>query len=224
MMRLGLFITIICLAFGLGSLASAQSSSGVVNSHQNPFENLEAMTGRVLIIIDEHKDGYPANEDAYFEALNTLMTGFVDFDFVAKKVMGRYAKSSSKEQRVRFETAFRQGLVETYGRGLMSYGNEKIVLINKQALADIEQRCLQRNLSHKDWICDERRMGLTAGGDALYMHCLPADIGDEVTPGVMAKHTVNVAREANWKLYVIMALLAGAKLRDVNERLDKLEK
>jgi phospholipid transport system substrate-binding protein len=144
MMRLGLFITIICLAFGLGSLASAQSSSGVVNSQQNPFENIEAMTGRLLIIIDEHKDGYPANEDAYFEALNTLMTGFVDFDFVAKKVMGRYAKSSSKEQRVRFETAFRQGLVETYGRGLMSYGNEKIVLINKQALAEKQRRVIAK--------------------------------------------------------------------------------
>lgn len=144
MMRLGLFITIICLAFGLGSLASAQSSSGVVNSQQNPFENIEAMTGRLLIIIDEHKDGYPANEDAYFEALNTLMTGFVDFDFVAKKVMGRYAQSSSKEQRVRFETAFRQGLVETYGRGLMSYGNEKIVLINKQALAEKQRRVIAK--------------------------------------------------------------------------------
>ena len=143
-MRLGLFITIICLAFGLGSLASAQSSSGVVNSQQNPFENIEAMTGGLLIIIDEHKDGYPANEDAYFEALNTLMTGFVDFDFVAKKVMGRYAKSSSKEQRVRFETAFRQGLVETYGRGLMSYGNEKIVLINKQALAEKQRRVIAK--------------------------------------------------------------------------------
>mgnify|MGYP003324937783 FL=1 len=144
MMRLGLFISIICLAFGLGSLASAQSSSGVVNSQQNPFENIEAMTGKLLIIIDEHKDGYPANEDAYFEALNTLMTGFVDFDFVAKKVMGRYAKSSSKEQRVRFETAFRQGLVETYGRGLMSYGNEKIVLINKQALAEKQRRVIAK--------------------------------------------------------------------------------
>ena len=143
-MRLGLFITIMCLAFGLGSLSSAQSPSGVVNSQQNPFENIEAMTGRLLIIIDEHKDGYPANQDAYFLALNTLMTGFVDFDFVAKKVMGRYAKSSSKEQRVRFETAFRQGLVETYGRGLMSYGNEKIVLINKQALAEKQRRVIAK--------------------------------------------------------------------------------
>jgi ornithine carbamoyltransferase len=51
------------------------------------------------------------------------------------------------------------------------------------------------------------------------MHCLPADIGAEVTPGVMARHTVNVAREASWKAFVIMALLATAKVPDLSEKL-----
>ncbi len=87
----------------------------------------------------------------------------------------------------------------------------------------IEQACLQRNTDFRGWICDERRMGLTAGGDALYMHCLPADIGDEVSPGVMDRHRVHVAREANKKVYVIMALLAGAKIPDLDARLDALE-
>jgi len=78
---------------------------------------------------------------------------------------------------------------------------------------EIEQACLEQNANHKDWICDERRMALTR--DALYMHCLPADIGDEVSEGVMAQHRVNVAREANKKVYVIMALLAWAKSNDL---------
>ncbi|MBW2463034.1 MAG: knotted carbamoyltransferase YgeW [Deltaproteobacteria bacterium] len=90
---------------------------------------------------------------------------------------------------------------------------------DKAALGEIERRALERNAKHTDWICDERRMGLTEGGDALYMHCLPADIGDEVTPGVMAKHTVNVAREANWKVYVIMAMLAVGKVEGLADRL-----
>ena len=93
---------------------------------------------------------------------------------------------------------------------------------DRDAMAGIERRCLDRNAAHRDWICDERRMGLTAGGDALYMHCLPADIGDEVSPGVMSKHTVHVAREANWKVYVIMALLAAAKVDHLAERLHTL--
>ena len=81
------------------------------------------------------------------------------------------------------------------------------------AMKDIEQRALAHNSLHRDWICDERRMALT--DDALYLHCLPADIGAEVSPGVMDRFRVAVAREANKKVYVVMALLAAAKVPDL---------
>ncbi len=87
------------------------------------------------------------------------------------------------------------------------------------ALRDIEARALDRNRSAVDWICDERRMGLTAGGDALYMHCLPADIGAEVSPDVMERFRHDLARQANKKVYAIMALLAAAKATDLKTTL-----
>jgi ornithine carbamoyltransferase len=64
-------------------------------------------------------------------------------------------------------------------------------------------------------------MRTTRDGDALYLHCLPADIGDEVEPSVMARHALNVARQAQWKVYVIAALLAAAKVPDLARRLDE---
>jgi knotted carbamoyltransferase YgeW len=93
---------------------------------------------------------------------------------------------------------------------------------DREAMKGIEARALARNAGHRDWICDERRMATTAAGDALYMHCLPADIGDEVTPGVMQRHRQNVARQANKKLYVIMALLAVAKVPGLARRLEEI--
>ena len=86
----------------------------------------------------------------------------------------------------------------------------------------IEKQCLAMNAAYRSWICDERRMSLTAGGKALYMHCLPADIGDEVTPGVMDAARVDLAREANKKVYGIMAMLAGSKLQNLKARLTDL--
>ncbi len=83
----------------------------------------------------------------------------------------------------------------------------------------IEGQALERNLQHRDWICNESRMATTAGGEALYMHCLPADIGAEVTAGVMDRARVDLAREANKKVYVIMALLAVAKAADLRAQL-----
>jgi len=90
-------------------------------------------------------------------------------------------------------------------------------------LTAIEHRALARNAQHTDWICDERQMERTAGGAALYLHCLPADIGAEVSPGVMDLHRVNVARQANWKMYVVMALLATAKVPDLATALAQLD-
>jgi knotted carbamoyltransferase YgeW len=86
-----------------------------------------------------------------------------------------------------------------------------------ETMRDIERRALAMNAEHQGWICDERRMDLT--DDALYLHCLPADIGDEVTPAVMDRFRVAVAEEANKKLYVIMALLAVAKVDGLVGRL-----
>ncbi len=95
---------------------------------------------------------------------------------------------------------------------------------DKAKLGEIEKEALARNAQHKDWICDERRMGLTKNGEALYMHPLPADIGDEVSHGVMRKYAVHVARQAQYKMYAIMALLAVAKEKDLAPRLEALAK
>ena len=89
------------------------------------------------------------------------------------------------------------------------------------ALRDIEQRALERNAAHTAWICDERLMDATRGGDALYLHCLPADIGAEVSQGVMERFRVDLARQANKKVFAIMALLAVAKERRLAEALER---
>jgi knotted carbamoyltransferase YgeW len=91
-----------------------------------------------------------------------------------------------------------------------------------ERMGDIENRALERNKLHTSWICDERRMKLTTGGAAQYMHCLPADIGDEVERSVLERFRVDLAREANNKVYVIMALLAVAKEPKLRERLGAL--
>lgn len=87
-------------------------------------------------------------------------------------------------------------------------------------MKEIEATALARNLEHRQWICDESLMSRTRGRNALYMHCLPADIGAEVSAGVMELARSSVAREANKKLYVIMALLAVAKVRRLREALE----
>lgn len=121
------------------SMFAHQAMSQTDTEKSNPFDNIDNMTIQLLNIIESHKQDYPTNEQAYFAALNNLMSGYVDFDYVSRKVMGNYFKGATSDQRQRFQAAFRQGLIETYGRGLMSYGDQKIVLMNRAVLPEAKR-------------------------------------------------------------------------------------
>jgi ornithine carbamoyltransferase len=70
-----------------------------------------------------------------------------------------------------------------------------------------EREALALNAKYKDWICNHRRMQ-TAANDAIYMHCLPADRGYEVTDEVIDGEQSVVFQEAENRLHSGKALLA----------------
>jgi ornithine carbamoyltransferase len=64
-----------------------------------------------------------------------------------------------------------------------------------------------RATAYESWICDASKMALTAA-DSLYMHCLPADRGKEVTDEVIdGPHSV-VYDEAENRMHTGKALMA----------------
>jgi knotted carbamoyltransferase YgeW len=83
----------------------------------------------------------------------------------------------------------------------------------RSELEALEKECLARNREHLDWECDEARMASTRDGQALYMHCLPADISGvscergEVAAGVFERYRLATYREASHKPYVIAAMI-----------------
>ena len=70
-----------------------------------------------------------------------------------------------------------------------------------------EQAALADAARYQDWICDARRMGI-AKPDSLYMHCLPADRGTEVTDEVIDGPNSVVYDEAENRLHTGKAILA----------------
>ena len=104
------------------------------------------MTEQLLDIIEIYKSDYPDNEDAYFSSLNQLMGDFVDFNFVARRVMGKYHSSIASEQRKGFIDVFRRGLIESYGRGLMAYSNENITIVNRQEVKSLKRIIVKQEI------------------------------------------------------------------------------
>ncbi|WP_411751800.1 knotted carbamoyltransferase YgeW [Serratia sp. (in: enterobacteria)] len=97
-------------------------------------------------------------------------------------------------------------------------------------LKALEQQCLAQNAYYKNWHCTEEMMKLTKGGEALYMHCLPADITDvscsegEVCASVFEKYRIATYKEASWKPYIIAAMIMARKFSNPGLVLEQLLK
>ncbi len=82
----------------------------------------------------------------------------------------------------------------------------------------LEKELLAQNARHKDWTCSEKLMKET--NDALYLHCLPADITGvsceqgEVDGSVFDRFREPLYREAGYKPYIIAAMIFLSKVKD----------
>jgi len=107
----------------------------------------------------------------------------------------------------------------------------RTVLLNKNdkpGLKELEKECLANNAKFKNWECDEKKMKLTKKGEALYMHCLPADISGvsctegEVSKGVFEKYRLSTYAEAGYKPFVIAALMFLTRMENPTEKMKQL--
>jgi knotted carbamoyltransferase YgeW len=101
---------------------------------------------------------------------------------------------------------------------------------DKQGLIGLEKECLANNARFKSWECDERKMKLTKEGEALYMHCLPADISGvscaqgEVSKNVFDKYRLATYAEAGFKPFVIASIIFLTRIEKPAQMLSKIIK
>jgi len=111
---------------------------------------------------------------------------------------------------------------------IMQQRTELLKNVDKQGLADLEKTCLANNANHVDWEYNEDKMKVTKKQDALYMHCLPADITDvsckagEVSAEVFERYRIPTYVEAGFKPYIIAAMMFANKFEHPGLTLDQL--
>lgn len=125
------------------------------------------------------------------------------------------ARKNAREAGVKFEVtddmdAAFEGADVVYPKSWGAYDlmMGRLALKTQAELAENERACLALNAKYRSWICDERRMRL-AKSSAIYMHCLPADRGNEVTDAVIDGPQSVVFQEAENRLHTAKAIMAS---------------
>lgn len=91
---------------------------------------------------------------------------------------------------------------------------------DQAGIAELEREMLTQNSRYQNWQCTEEKMKLTKNGNALYLHCLPADISGvscetgEVSQEVFNRNRISLYKQASYKPYIIAAMIFLAKVQD----------
>ncbi|REG81775.1 MlaC/ttg2D family ABC transporter substrate-binding protein [Marinomonas pollencensis] len=69
------------------------------------------------------------NPELLAQRIDKILTPVIDFDDFAKKVMGKYYRRATPDQRERFATVTRDTLLKTYGGSLLELDPDKIKIL-----------------------------------------------------------------------------------------------
>ncbi len=150
----------------------------------------------------ERAGQYAAESGGSFECLESMGEAFCDADIVYPK---SWASCYTMENRT---AALRNG--------------------DRAVLRKIEEAGLENNARFKDWECSKELMRMTREGQALYMHCLPADISGvscergEVAEDVFERYRLATYRQAAHKPFVIAAMMLLTRFEQPAELLRML--
>ncbi len=113
---------------------------------------------------------------------------------------------------------------------VMQQRTELLKKNDREGLQVLEKECLANNARFKNWECDETKMKLTKNGDALYMHCLPADISGvsceqgEVSKNIFEKYRLATYHEAGYKPFIIAAMIVMTRIKNFQKELSKMNR
>ncbi|MCP5162993.1 MAG: ABC transporter substrate-binding protein [Hahellaceae bacterium] len=93
---------------------------------------IEKNTSFLVARLNEERGGYAANPEHFYNEMDKALNEVVDFRRIAAKVMGKYARQASKEQRSTFLDAFKRSLYVAYSRALVDSGEFSISVLGAE--------------------------------------------------------------------------------------------
>lgn len=80
---------------------------------------VDTNTRKLVEKLSSERNLYSTDPEAFYASMNEALEGFVDFRRIAARVMGRYARQTTREQRDAFVVKFKRSLFDSYAQALV---------------------------------------------------------------------------------------------------------
>ncbi|MCV6591078.1 MAG: ABC transporter substrate-binding protein [Marinobacterium sp.] len=90
---------------------------------------VDTATRDVLKVLDNEGLKEEARFDELLGEIDQALSPVVDFDYIARRVMGKYYRRASADQREQFSDVFKTTLLKTYARALLGFQIESYRIV-----------------------------------------------------------------------------------------------
>ncbi|MBR9872285.1 MAG: ABC transporter substrate-binding protein [Gammaproteobacteria bacterium] len=125
------------VVFALLMMVVGQASAGVEEDlEQYVSENTQMLVQK----LNAEKGLFEKDPEAFYQSMDDALTDFVDFRRIAARVMGRYARQTTREQRDEFVAKFKRSLFDSYAKALVTADEFRVEVREAEILPQNENR------------------------------------------------------------------------------------
>lgn len=121
---------------------AASSNAAPAATAESPHLAIEITTHELIKVINEAKTYFDEDPQRYYNEIERIIDPLINFRTFSLSVMGKYGslrlykslKTKEEKQRFnervdRFSATFKEGMVKTYGKGLLAFNGQKIEVL-----------------------------------------------------------------------------------------------
>lgn len=116
----------------VAALAAALTPLSASAQPEPPEEMIRENINDFMEELESREAYYEDNIDELKQHVDESLEEVADFRYIGASVMGSYFRNASPEQRSRFADVFRQTLIDTYTRGLVTFDYDEIRVLDDQ--------------------------------------------------------------------------------------------
>ncbi|MBS9402066.1 ABC transporter substrate-binding protein [Halomonas sp. TRM85114] len=106
----------------------------------SPEAMIRSSVDELMGKIEGRKDYFAENIEELEALVDDSLEDVADFRYIGASVMGRYFQNASPQQRSRFVDTFRQTLIDTYTKGLVTFDYRDIRVLDSQQASRYEDQ------------------------------------------------------------------------------------